>query len=121
MILSAKDGEVHVQHNIPYTIGKPHPEGITLLAKGYKWDYRSGQYYIARVDPSPDLVTIYYSDDAGWGLNMYAGCHTVEVPVDVTDCYVAGLLCILTGKTQYAKYCENNPDDVDLVIPEWAR
>lgn len=127
MILSAKDCEVHVQNNIPYTVEKPFPTGIAMLDEGYAWDCRSGQYYIKRADLLGDtleelgLVTIYYDNMAGWSLDGSTGMMTVQVPNDVTDCYVAGLLCILTGKTQYAKYCENNPDDIGPVVPEWAR
>jgi len=123
MILSPKDCEIHVQHNIPYTIEKPFPEGITRLSEGYAWDYRSGQYYIRRetLEDVDKYVTIYYDMTAGWSLDGSTGSLTVKVPRDTTDCYVAGLLCILTGKVKYAKYCENNPDDVSPVIPEEFR
>jgi len=50
MILDNKACEIHVKHNIPYTIEKPFPEGIAQLSPGYEWDYRSGQYYIKRSD-----------------------------------------------------------------------
>ena len=126
MILSPKDCDAHVRLNIPYVIEKPFPKGIAHLSPGYSWDYRSGQYYIKRdepVEPEEDmkLITIYYDEMAGWGTDGSTGMMTVQVPNDVTDCYVAGLLCILTGKTQYAQYCENNPDDISPVIPEEYR
>lgn len=71
-----------------------------------------------------DTVKIYYSHDAGWGFHPSAGVYTVEVPADVTECYVVGLLCILTGKLKWAKYCENHPEDDKPIVPEivtWCR
>jgi len=122
MILSAKDCEIHIKHCIPYTIEKPFPEGIAHLADGYAWDYRSGQYYIKSEEPvSEEFITIYYDMTAGWSLDGSTGSLTVQVPMDATDCYVAGLLCILTGRIKYATYCENNPDDMSPVIPEEYR
>lgn len=58
-------------------------------------------------------VTVYYDHTGGWcpDGDPDRWPYSIEVPADATDCYVAGLLCILTGATQYAEYCEEHPDD----------
>jgi len=64
-------------------------------------------------------ITIYYDNDAGWGVNGSCGNNTFEVPYDADEDMVVGILCVLTGKVKYAQYMINNPEDNKKVDTYW--
>jgi len=64
-------------------------------------------------------ITIYYDDTAGWGVDDCCGTKSFEVPYDADEDMVCGILCVLTGKTQYAKYCINHPEENKKIDTYW--